>query len=107
MSQPRDPAGSDDARGPTPDRVVPPMTFIVRVSETARGVIGVVEHPATGRKERFHGIEAIGQVIAGLRAGTRGPDVEVGPAGTPGDSRAPPTGWGGPRAQGIEGEDSA
>ena len=94
MSEPGAPAGSDDAKLRIPDRIVPPMTFIVRLSATAAGgVIGVVEHPGTGRKERFEGIEAISQVIAALRLSVGGPDVATGPAGlpgAPGDSRAPP-----------------
>ena len=94
MSERGAPAGGDDARRLIPDLVVPPMTFIVRLSATpAGGVIGVIEHPGTGRKERFEGIEGISQVIAALRLSVGGPDVTPGPAGlpgAPGDSRAPP-----------------
>jgi hypothetical protein len=68
MSERDAPTGSDEAKRLIPDPVVPPMTFIVRLSTTAAGgVIGIVEHPATGRKERFQGIEAVGEVIAALR----------------------------------------
>ena len=55
------------------------MTFIVRVTATAAGpVVGVVEHPGTGRKERFEGLDALASVIAALRASVGGPQIRPG-----------------------------
>ena len=47
------------------------MTFIVRLSidDTGR-VTGIVERVRTGQKERVQGVEAIGEVIARMAAGT-------------------------------------
>jgi hypothetical protein len=57
----------DEAGRRGPDGGVLLMTFIVRVGENeAGGVVGVVEHARTGRKERFDGVEAISGVIAAL-----------------------------------------
>jgi hypothetical protein len=57
----------DEAWRRTPDGGALPMTFIVRVgANEAGGVVGVVEHVRTGRKERFAGVEAISNVIAAL-----------------------------------------
>lgn len=48
------------------------------MSENETGeVAGVVEQPSTGRKERFHGVETIGHVIAGLLGGARAEDPEA------------------------------
>lgn len=60
-------AAGDEARRWTPDEGVLLMTFIVRVgANKAGGVVGIVEHARTGRKERFDGVEAISGVIAAL-----------------------------------------
>ena len=62
-----------------PEPVVPPMTFIVRLSATPTGrVTGVVEHPGTGRKERFEGLDALGLVIAALSRSVGGPQISTG-----------------------------
>jgi hypothetical protein len=43
------------------------MTFIVRIgANEAGGVVGVIEHARTGRKERFEGVESISGIIAAL-----------------------------------------
>ena len=57
-------------------------SFVVRVVEDARGqVTGVIERVATGAKETFSGMEAIGRVIGQMlgRADAPPPDP------TPGD----------------------
>jgi hypothetical protein len=55
------------------------VSFIVRVVEARRGqVSGVVERVATGAKEAFQGMEAIGRVVARILQGERsfpGPEV--------------------------------
>jgi hypothetical protein len=81
----RDGAESRDRTGRlVPEPVVPPMTFIVRVSGTADDRIsGIVEHPGTGRKERFDGLDALGPVIAALRVEVGGPQMAIGAAGPP------------------------
>jgi hypothetical protein len=44
-----------------------PIAFIVRVSvDTEGGVTGVVERVRTGQKERVHGLDEIGRVIASM-----------------------------------------
>lgn len=49
-------------------------SFVVRVAQDARGeVSGVIEQVATGAKEPFAGIEAIGPVIAGMLRNERTP----------------------------------
>jgi hypothetical protein len=61
------PAADKGARRRARDGGVLPMTFIVRVgANEAGGLVGVVEHARTGRKERFDGVEAISGVIAAL-----------------------------------------
>jgi enoyl-[acyl-carrier protein] reductase III len=45
------------------------MTFIVRITESAGRLRGVVEQVRTGRKEQIHGIEDIGRVIAAMVLG--------------------------------------
>jgi hypothetical protein len=52
------------------------ISFIVRVVFDSQGnVSGVIERVSTGAKEAFHGVEAIGAVIARMlqsdRTGTR------------------------------------
>jgi hypothetical protein len=62
------------------------MTFIVRVLvDDAGGVTGIVERVQTGQKNRFEGIEAIGQLIAGMLAGAgTGPGhAAIAPGGQP------------------------
>jgi hypothetical protein len=77
-----------------PEPVLPPVTFIVRLSATAdERMTGVVEHPGTGRKERFDGLDALATVIAALRLRVGGPQTSTGSSGLPAAStegRAPP-----------------
>ncbi len=76
MSEPGTPHGPAEASPLDPEAVVPRMTFIVRFSATAAGrVIGVVEHLATGRKERFDGLDGLGQVLAALSDIVGGPRI--------------------------------
>ena len=43
------------------------VSFVVRVIQDSRGeVCGVIERVATGAKEAFTGVEAIGHAIAGM-----------------------------------------
>lgn len=45
------------------------MTFVVRLSiDEAGRVGGIVERVRTGEKERFHGIDGLGPVIARMAA---------------------------------------
>lgn len=47
-----------------------PITFIVRVSKDDTGrLTGIVERVKTGKKEQFHTVEAISQVIARMVLG--------------------------------------
>jgi hypothetical protein len=60
-------------------------SFVVRVARDRRGkVSGVIERVATGAKESFQGVEAIGSVIARM--------VEREAAGPPGPRIGRPTG---------------
>lgn len=64
----------DEAWRRTPGGGVLAMTFIVRVgANEAGGIVGVVEHVRTGRKERFDGVETISGVIAALMRAVGGP----------------------------------
>ena len=46
-------------------------SFVIRVAQDRRGqVSGVIERVATGAKEAFTGMEAIGQVISRMLQGT-------------------------------------
>jgi hypothetical protein len=48
-------------------------SFVVRVVDNPRGQpSGVIERVATGAKEAFRGLEAIGPVIKGMLQDTRG-----------------------------------
>lgn len=48
------------------------VSFVVRVFQDGRGeVCGVIERVATGAKEAFTGVEAIGQVIIRMLPGER------------------------------------
>lgn len=54
-------------------RAVRRTSFVVRVSQDGRGqVSGVVERVATGGKEAFSTVEAIGRVILAMLPGARG-----------------------------------
>ena len=58
-------------------------SFIVRLVRDRRGqVSGVIERAATGAKEAFQGVEAVGRVIAGM--------VEREGAGAPRSAKLPP-----------------
>jgi hypothetical protein len=49
-------------------------SFVIRVAQDRRGqVSGVIERVATGAKEAFTGMEAIGQVISRMLQGARPP----------------------------------
>jgi hypothetical protein len=66
----------DEARRRTQGGSVLPMTFIVRVgANEVGGVVGVVEHAKTGRKERFDGVESISGVIGALMRAVSDPDT--------------------------------
>ena len=69
----RDARPGAESPGPLiPEAVIPPTTFIVRLSTTAAGrVNGVVEHAGTGRKERFDGFDGLGPVLAALSESIR------------------------------------
>jgi hypothetical protein len=52
-------------------------SFVVRVAQDERGqVSGVVERVATGAKEAFTGMEAIGRVIARMLQRERAPRAD-------------------------------
>jgi hypothetical protein len=57
------------------------ISFVVRVIQDRRGeVCGIIERVATGAKEAFTGVEAIGQVITRMLPGERNlPRVGAGP----------------------------
>jgi hypothetical protein len=73
-------------------------SFVVRVVEGRRGqVAGVVERAATGAKEAFGDLEAIGQVIRHMLRDARpftaaGPRHAPSPAKSPGRPTRPPAG---------------
>lgn|SRR5262249_23562961 len=74
MNEPDTQSGAGRMSPFTSEPVVPPMTFIVRLSATAAGrAIGIVEHPGTGRKERFEGLDGLAEVIAALSSSVGGP----------------------------------
>jgi hypothetical protein len=53
------------------------FSFVVRVVQDRRGEIsGVIERVATGAKEPFSGVEAIGQVMVRMLPGERGGRVK-------------------------------
>ena len=71
--------GGDRSSSLVPEPVVPPVTFIVRVTATGgERVNGIVEHPGTGRKERFDGLEALGRVISARSLSVGGPQMPTG-----------------------------
>jgi hypothetical protein len=81
------PARDDGTRQPA-ERPAGTIAFIVRVAmDAAGGLVGIVEHVRTGRKERFERLEALPGVIATLMAiGARrdrvsGDEVDVEPSG--------------------------
>ena len=46
-----------------------PLTFIVRLTVADGGVLsGVVERVRSGKKERFHGVGALAELIAAMAA---------------------------------------
>ena len=78
------PEASDRPSSLVPEPVVPPVTFIVRLSATAGDRVGgIVEHPGTGRKERFDRLDTLGSVIAALSLSVGGPQMSTGSAGLP------------------------
>ena len=62
-------------------------SFVVRVAQDKRGqVSGVVERVATGAKEAFTGMEAIGRVIARMLQRERAPRADSDPSSPDGES---------------------
>lgn len=59
-------------------------SFVVRVVENGRGQIGgVIERVATGAKEAFRGLEAVGRVLGDmLREERPRPPIPSGPTGS-------------------------
>ena len=66
-------------------------SFVVRVAEDRRGrVSGVIERVATGAKEAFTDVEAIGRVIMRMLQGERiGPQGGSEPSSARGEEAAP------------------
>jgi hypothetical protein len=64
-------------------------SFVVRVAQSRRGeVSGVIERAATGAKEAFTGMDAIGQVILRMLLGERTvPRAGSGPPPARGEKR--------------------
>ena len=75
----REPKDTQDGAPPPGDREatdqVPTRTaFIVRLGRDATGQFeGIVERARTGEKHRFHGLETLGSLIAGMAAATEPP----------------------------------
>jgi len=50
------------------EQMPPAMVFVVRVTGTDPGLAGIVRRVKTGEAHRFHGAEALAQLIAQMAA---------------------------------------